>query len=120
MDQRCERRLCRRCPLPIALRFHVLDLDSDISEQVVECANISRRGVYFTSDLALPVGRKIFMTLRMPVEICGFEDAEIRCVGRVVRKEMLWDRRTGYGVEIGCMGSIRTHEQDQGTFATVT
>jgi hypothetical protein len=118
MDQRRERRLCRRYPLPVALRFHQLDLDSDISEQVVECANISRSGVYFISDLALPVGRTIFMTLRMPAEICGFEDAEIRCVGRIVRKEMLWDGGTGYGVEVGCMGSIRTREQD--TFSTVT
>ncbi len=45
MEQHPERRLCPRYSLPVRMRFQVLDMESDISEKVVECANISRNGL---------------------------------------------------------------------------
>jgi PilZ domain len=108
LEQRPEHRRCPRYTLRVPVRFRVLDLEFGMSEQVVESANISRNGVYLTSPLALPVGKKIYMKLCIPVDVCGLEDAESSGVGRIVRNEMLDEGGTGYGVEIDRVRSIKT------------
>lgn len=69
MDQRREHRLCPRYTFRVPVRFRVLDLEFGIFEQMVESVNVSRNGLYLTSRLALPVGKKIYMKLSMPVEV---------------------------------------------------
>lgn len=100
MEQRCEHRHCPRYTFRVPVRFQVLDLEFGVSEQIVESVNVSRNGLYLSSRLALPVGKKIYMRLSMPVEVCGLENAESSRVGRIVRNEMLDGGGTGYGVEI--------------------
>lgn len=112
MEQHPEHRHCPRYILRVPVRFQVLDLEFGIFEQVVESANVSRNGVYLTSRLALPVGKKIYMKLSMPVEVCGLENAESSRIGRIVRNVMLDEGSTGYGVEMNPVRRIRTGDQE--------
>ena len=47
--------------------------------------DLSSRGVFFFTDLALTVGMEIEVTLRMPSEITLGEGMPVRCRGRVLR-----------------------------------
>lgn len=79
-----DRRLAarHRVKAPIRLRTR-----SEAGEQRVESANISRRGVYFQTDLALKKGAILDLLLEMPESITGIRAAQWVCMGHVVRVE---------------------------------
>jgi len=96
-----ERRLTPRHNLKIPLRVQPVDL-SRAPVRLAESANVSSRGIYFSSDLPFQVGTALQVTFRMPEEVTGEAPREWVCRGRVVRAdaENGSSGRTGIGVEI--------------------
>lgn len=80
-----ERRLAERHAVKTPLRLRVRR--SNLCEQKVESLNVSRRGVYFNSDLQLSEGAMLDVLLEMPERITGVPDAHWICLGHVVRVE---------------------------------
>lgn len=97
-----DRRQLTRHNLRVPLRFRSVAVNSDKSDHFTESLNISRGGFYFTSSAPLQVGVGIEVTLRMPKEVTGSENEEMRCMARVVhvRNEPYGDGRIGFGAEI--------------------
>jgi hypothetical protein len=77
-----ERRIGQRFAfnLPVSL----LDLASS-AEGLGFTQDLSSRGVFFFTDMALREGAEIELTLRMPSEITLGENMRVRCRGRVLR-----------------------------------
>ena len=94
-----ERRLAERHAVKTPLRLRVRR--SDMSEQKVESENVSRRGVFFNTDLQLNEGTMLDVLLEMPEAITGVPDAHWICLGHVVRVEQhdTPNRTRGIGVE---------------------
>ncbi|HWZ97464.1 MAG TPA: PilZ domain-containing protein [Candidatus Dormibacteraeota bacterium] len=78
-----DRRLAERHAVKTSLRLRVRK--SDISEQKVESENVSRRGVFFTTELQLSEGTVLDLLLEMPEAITGVRAAQWICMGHVVR-----------------------------------
>jgi hypothetical protein len=97
-----ERRVIARYNVRIAIRFRSVGLATNGIEHRTETLNISRRGLFFASDVDLRVGMPIELALRLPREVTGYEAVDARCFGRVIhaRTGMFADGRSGYGVEI--------------------
>ena len=68
----------------------------------VELENVSRRGVFFTTDLQLSEGAMLDLLLEMPEAITGMPAADWICLGHLVRVEpgAALSRTSGIGVEI--------------------
>ena len=96
-----ERRLTPRHNLKIPLRVQPVGLPRSPA-RLAESANVSSRGIYFSSDLPFPVGTALEVTFRMPEEVTGEAPREWICKGRVVRAdaESGSSSRTGIGIEI--------------------
>lgn len=80
-----DRRLAERHALRAQLRLRVQK--SEEREQKVESENVSRRGVYFTTDIPLSEGTMLDVLLEMPEAISGVRTAQWMCMGHVVRVE---------------------------------
>jgi len=80
-----DRRLAERHALRTQLRLRVRKPEEP--EQKVESENVSRRGVYFTTDLPLSEGMMLDVLLEMPERISGVRAAQWMCMGHVVRVE---------------------------------
>jgi len=80
-----DRRLAERHELRTPLRLRVRKPEE--REQKVESENVSRRGVYFTTDLPLSEGMMLDVLLEMPETISGVRAAQWMCMGHVVRVE---------------------------------
>jgi len=78
-----ERRLAERHELRTQVRLRVRS--STLCEQEVKSENISRRGVFFTTDLPLTEGTILDLLLEMPEAISGVRAAHWNCMGHVVR-----------------------------------
>jgi len=67
----------------------------------VQSENISRRGVFFTTDLPLSEGTILDLLLEMPEAISGVRAAHWNCMGHVVRvvPPELENHGVGIGVE---------------------
>src|SRR5579859_458309 len=78
-----DRRLAERHALKTQVRLRVRK--SGQGEQEVESENISRRGVFFTTDLPLSEGAILDLLLEMPEAISGVRTAQWNCMGHVVR-----------------------------------
>lgn len=94
-DRRLAKRHAMRTPLRVRLN------KSELGELKVESENVSRRGVYFKTDLQLKEGTTLDLLLEMPEAITGVRAAQWICFGhvaRVDREETLKERR-GVGVE---------------------
>jgi len=78
-----ERRLAERHELKTQVRLRVRR--SNLCEQEVKSENISRRGVFFTTDLPLTEGTILDLLLEMPEAISGVRAAHWNCMGHVVR-----------------------------------
>src|SRR5438045_9163966 len=78
-----ERRLAERHELKTQVRLRVRS--SSLGEQEVKSENISRRGVFFTTDLRLTEGTILDLLLEMPEAISGVRAAHWNCMGHVVR-----------------------------------
>lgn len=80
-----ERRLAERHAVRTPLRLRVRR--SDLSEQKAEAENVSRRGIFFNTDLQLSEGAMLDVLLEMPEAITGMPNAHWICLGHVVRVE---------------------------------
>jgi hypothetical protein len=94
-----ERRLAERHSVKTPLRLRVRR--SNLCEQKVESENVSRRGVFFTTDLQLSEGAMLDVLFEMPEAITGVPNAHWICLGHVVRVEphRAPSRTRGIGVE---------------------
>lgn len=77
-----ERRVGQRFGfnLPVSLR----DISSG-SEGLGFTQDLSSRGVFLFTDMAIDAGAEIELTLKMPAEITLGENMRVRCRGRVLR-----------------------------------
>src|SRR5271163_1903237 len=77
-----ERRIGQRFGfnLPVSLRD-----PATAAEGLGFTQDLSSRGVFFFTDMALNEGAEIELTLRMPSEITLGENMRVRCRGRVLR-----------------------------------
>jgi hypothetical protein len=107
IDRRTEPRVTLRIPL----RIRPIT-GSSILEQEVESVNLSRRGLFFSTETPLEVGTRIEVLMRMPQEISGNPPTDVRCMGRVVRLQPGWLLgKAGIGVRIERYEPVATKER---------
>jgi Tfp pilus assembly protein PilZ len=78
-----DRRMARRYPLKTALRVRVCR--STAAEQKAQSEDLSQRGVFFNTDMALSPGAAVDLLVDMPEEVTGVPAAQWLCTGHVVR-----------------------------------
>lgn len=79
---RVERRAGQRFPYLLPL---TLSLSSTSLKGAGFTQDLSSRGVFFFTDVAVEEGSEIEITLKMPSEITLGENMRVRCRGRVLR-----------------------------------
>jgi hypothetical protein len=91
-----ERRIGQRFAfnLPVSLREV-----STVAEGLGFTQDLSSRGVFLFTDMALSEGAEIELTLRMPSEITLGENMRVRCRGRVLRIVKSADKKQAAGSE---------------------
>lgn len=78
-----EARTGKRFPLELPIKIHRKGGDDSATT-----ADMSAAGVYIMADTDLPVGSPIEFDITLPATVLGTPtDVEVRCTGRVVRKE---------------------------------
>jgi PilZ domain len=78
-----EARTGKRFPLELPIRIHRKGGDEGATT-----ADLSAAGVYIMAETDLAVGSPIEFDITLPAEVLGTPaDVEVRCSGRVVRKE---------------------------------
>jgi len=78
-----EARTGKRFPLELPIRIHRKGGDEGATT-----ADLSAAGVYIMADTDLAVGSPIEFDITLPADVLGTPaDVEVRCTGRVVRKE---------------------------------
>jgi len=82
---RTERRLAERFGLKIPLRVRIAKPAG--REHRAESLNISKRGIYFATDLPLSKGTPVHLAFEMPEEVTHKPASEWRCTGHVVHVE---------------------------------
>jgi hypothetical protein len=82
-----ERRITPRFKLHTPLSFHRMEALSE-GEQQAKAINISTRGVYFVTNLALHVGEAVELHLEMPKRVTGSKVCSRRFTGRVTHVEL--------------------------------
>jgi hypothetical protein len=80
-----ERRLAERFGLRIPLRVRIAKPAAP--EHTAESLNISKRGIYFATDLPLCKGMPVHLAFEMPEEVTHKPASEWRCTGHVVHVE---------------------------------
>ena|SRR5579863_1015777 len=78
-----ERRIDSRVNISVPLRFRALN-NPGATEQTAQSENLSQRGMYFMTHVALKVGTPVEVSLRMPSELAGKLSNDVKCVARVV------------------------------------
>jgi PilZ domain len=103
---RTERRLAERFSLRIPLRFRIAKSALD---HTAESLNISTRGIYFATDLALYKGTPVHLIFEMPEEVSHKPASEWRCTGHVVHVEPNSSSQgaTCVGVRFDCYEVLR-------------
>ena len=81
-----ERRITPRFSLNTPMSFHRMEKLSE-GEQQTTAINISTRGVYFATSLAMCVGEAVEVLLEVPRLISGTDGSIRRFVGRVAHIE---------------------------------
>jgi len=78
-----EARTGKRFPLELPIKIHGKKGDGNGTT-----ADMSAAGVYIMADVDLTVGSPIEFDITLPAKVLGTPgDVEVRCTGRVVRKE---------------------------------
>jgi PilZ domain-containing protein len=78
-----EARTGKRFPLELPIKIH-----GKKGDDAGTTANMSAAGVYIMADLDLAIGSPIEFDITLPAGVLGTPaDVEVRCTGRVVRKE---------------------------------
>lgn len=98
-----DRRYTPRLAMKIPLKFRLPTVPA-FPEQTCESANISARGVYFTTPLPLPLKTSLELILEMPEEISGKPPVRLCITGRVTRVDPSGpsNRQRGIGVMFLC------------------
>jgi PilZ domain-containing protein len=78
-DRRSAHRYRLRTPVRVRVRRAIN------SEQTTESADVSKRGIFFATDLSLSTGAAVYLLVDMPKEITAVPSARWLCTGRVVR-----------------------------------
>jgi PilZ domain-containing protein len=78
-----DRRSAYRCSLRTSTRVRARRAIN--SEQKTESEDISKRGIFFATDLSLSARAAVDLVVNMPEEVAGMPSAQWRCTGRVVR-----------------------------------
>jgi hypothetical protein len=96
-----DRRITPRFRLHTRLSFHRLEAISE-GEQQAKAINISTRGVYFVTDLALRVGEAVELLLQIPRRVTGAKASSRRFTGRVTHVELenMPQGLSGIGVQL--------------------
>jgi hypothetical protein len=102
-----ERRMGQRFAfnLPVSLRQV-----STTAEGLGFTQDISSRGVFFFTDMALSEGAEIELTLRMPSEITLGESMRVRCRGRILRIVKPADNSKSALTKIGVAVCLKGYE----------
>jgi hypothetical protein len=96
-----------RYPIEIFMRYRTSD---EAPWREARTENISRSGVLFRTDHAMPIQASIEMLLPLPAEVSGADTATVVCRGRVVRTEAPADS-TDWPAVAATIGACRlTHE----------
>ena len=105
-----DRRFVERFKVKTALRLRVWK--SDLPEERAESVNLSRRGIFFSTNSHLSKGQVVEILLKMPEEITGEPPTEWRCTGYVVRVESADSsvESFGVGVHFYCYESSRAEQ----------
>ena len=96
-----DRRIDRRVNIRVPLRFRELNNANSV-EHDAESENISKRGIYFETDIPLKIGAPLEVSLRMPQGLPGKSSNDVKCVARVVHilKKSNAGGRCGIGLHI--------------------
>jgi len=96
-----ERRVAPRVNIRVPLRFRLFNAPKS-SEHEAESENISRRGLYFQTEVPLEVGALLEVTMRIAKDVKGKFASDIACMARVVRVQTLAQgaSRRGIGLHI--------------------
>lgn len=107
-----ERRNGTRVDVRIPVRFRPIS-NPYVTEQRAESVNISRLGVYFTTDFPLKVGAMLVLWMTMPSEVTEQEAREVRCLARVVHVEPTGrlTRKVGAGLLIEQLAAVARAER---------
>jgi hypothetical protein len=96
-----ERRITPRFKLHTHLSFHRMEVPSE-SGQLARAINISTRGVYFATTLAMSVGEAVEVLLEIPKRVTGMKGITRRFIGRVshIESENVPQGASGIGVQL--------------------
>jgi hypothetical protein len=96
-----ERRVTPRFNLHTPLAFHRWEIPSE-GEQRTKAINISTRGVYFATGLAMRVGEVVEVLLEIPRRVTGTNGGIRRFAGRVthVQSKNMAEGLSGIGVQL--------------------
>jgi hypothetical protein len=98
---RHEHRITPRFKLHTPLSFHRMETLSE-GEHRAEAINISTRGVYFATSVALCVGEALEVLLEMPKRVTGVKAGIRRFAGRVthIQSKNMLPGLSGIGVQL--------------------
>jgi hypothetical protein len=96
-----ERRIDTRVNIRVPLRFRILNAPDSL-EQTSESENISRRGIYFATNVPLKIGTPVEVSLKMPRELGVQAPSDVKCVARVVHieRDSFAGGKSGIGLHI--------------------
>jgi hypothetical protein len=96
-----ERRITPRFNLHTPLSFHRMETPYE-GEQRAKAINISTRGVYFATGLAMCVGEAVEVLLEIPKRVTGTSGGIRRFAGRVthVQSKNMPEGLSGIGVQL--------------------
>jgi hypothetical protein len=124
---RVERRAGQRFPYLLSISLRQL---TPFVEGLGFTQDLSSRGVFFFTDVALQQGAEIEITLRMPSEITLAESMPVRCRGHILRvvKPAAADsslpipaeRKIGVAVRLECYEYLSDVAEHSATFARVS
>ena len=87
MECRDERRSSRRYPIQIDLEYSLIRGQRVMGTGQGRTLNFSSDGVLFESDVALPLGTGIELSIQWPVLLRGQVGLALHATGRIVRAE---------------------------------
>ena len=95
-----NRRNETRIPINVPIRFRPI-ADPSSGEQLGESENLSQRGAFMWTSYRLEVGTQLELFMKMPREISGVPEVDVRCTATVVRIQPgTTPARTGVGLRI--------------------
>jgi hypothetical protein len=87
IEDASERRETSRFPVQEEVRYRVLDSRTPNVSGVGRTLNMGSRGILFTTEQSLPVGRMVEIAVNWPARLDGKCPLQFVAVGRIVRAE---------------------------------